>query len=239
MKWFILQLQIFEEQGKRLQLESSRRFAKTLLIQLKESENEARAELNEKEKELTNHIENARKIAINRMENIRTVPVIVARIDELEKNVRQIESQVVKPEKLKAQYDAMHEKYLRTQGMWEDLKKEAEELRSAYICRKEHFRKIRKYFIRLITFEFEKVLEFRHFKGTVNVNIEEGTLDLIVIPHQGSQGVIKNSNLSGGERSFTTVAFLYALWNCTNLPFYILDEFDVYMVGINLVYKEE
>lgn len=64
----------------------------------------------------------------------------------------------------------------------------------------------------------------------MEVDPKQNTLDLIVIPHQGTQGLVSNSNLSGGERSFATVAFLYALWNCMDFPFYILDEFDVYMV---------
>lgn len=57
-------------------------------------------------------------------------------------------------------------------------------------------------------------------------------LDLIVIPQHGSQGLTTTSNLSGGERSFSTVAFLYSLWQCMEFPFYFLDEFDVYMVSI-------
>lgn len=61
-------------------------------------------------------------------------------------------------------------------------------------------------------------------------------LELIVIPQQGSQGCNSTSNLSGGERSFSTVAFLYALWKCMDLPFYFLDEFDVYMVRIRFTF---
>lgn len=39
------------------------------------------------------------------------------------------------------------------------------------------------------------------------------------------------SSLSGGERSYSTVAFLMALWECVELPFYFMDEFDVFMVS--------
>lgn len=63
--------------------------------------------------------------------------------------------------------------------------------------------------------------------------MEQKTLTLIVMPQRGSQVLTATSNLSGGERSYSTVAFLYALWQCMDFPFYFLDEFDVYMVSCN------
>lgn len=232
LSWLnLLQLQLLEEQGRSAELESTSRFAATQLEELKELENRAKAVLEEEEEKLRRNIEKAKNMAQDRVKNARPVPQIVARIEELDRIVKQLQGQVVKPEELKLQYDTMHERYNKMHQMSNDLKDEAEELRSAHMRRKDNFKRMRKCFIRLMTYEFEKVLEFRQFKGTVRVDTEAGTLELVVIPHQGTQGLIKNANLSGGERSFTTVAFLYALWKCTSLPFYILDEFDVYMVG--------
>lgn len=39
--------------------------------------------------------------------------------------------------------------------------------------------------------------------------------------------------LSGGERSYATVAFIMALWKCVKFPFYFMDEFDVFMDKVN------
>lgn len=46
----------------------------------------------------------------------------------------------------------------------------------------------------------------------------------------GNRAGLGTSSLSGGERTYATAAFVIALWNLTELPFYYLDEFDVFMV---------
>ena len=46
-----------------------------------------------------------------------------------------------------------------------------------------------------------------------------------------SQSSTNTRSLSGGERSYTTICFLKALWSVAQCPFRILDEFDVFMVS--------
>lgn len=137
------------------------------------------------------------------------------------------------------------------------LQKDIQELTTAMENRNRHYKRTEDYFITYMKHSFKKILECRqfevsdnrnktniasfenwltltilNFQGTIEINMLEKKLELIVIPQHGSQGLTTTSNLSGGERSFSTVAFLYSLWQCMEFPFYFLDEFDVYMVTL-------
>lgn len=62
--------------------------------------------------------------------------------------------------------------------------------------------------------------------GLVKIDIAETSL----IP----QGKLENpKTLSGGEKSFSTIALLLTLWDSVNCPIRCLDEFDVFMDDVN------
>lgn len=77
-------------------------------------------------------------------------------------------------------------------------------------------------------------MKLRNMEGTLDFDSDACTLDIQVIPRDNNcaNAVSKTTNLSGGERSYTTVAFLLSLWSCVDHPFYFLDEYDVFTVRI-------
>ncbi|KAK2582068.1 hypothetical protein KPH14_002772 [Odynerus spinipes] len=81
---------------------------------------------------------------------------------------------------------------------------------------------------------FSAILALREYKGNIQIDHVHKSLTLQVSPQNNNkQTTADTRSLSGGERSYSTVAFMLALWNCTNLPFYFLDEFDVFMDKVN------
>lgn len=58
-------------------------------------------------------------------------------------------------------------------------------------------------------------------------------MEISVVPRDNhiEDAVTNTRALSGGERSYTTVAFLISLWACVDHPFFFLDEYDVFAVS--------
>lgn len=80
---------------------------------------------------------------------------------------------------------------------------------------------------------YQNVLSKRRFTGSIEVNHKEQTMEISVVPRDNhiEDAVTNTRALSGGERSYTTVAFLISLWACVDHPFFFLDEYDVFAVS--------
>ncbi|KAK3914444.1 Structural maintenance of chromosomes protein 6 [Frankliniella fusca] len=114
------------------------------------------------------------------------------------------------------------------------LKTNVEYLRMALDQRKGLYHTQKKLTVGVVSHQFTRVLRFRNCTGNVRVNFERKSLDISVGPvDEGERAGLGTSSLSGGERSYATMAFVIALWNVTELPFYFLDEFDVFMDMLN------
>lgn len=82
---------------------------------------------------------------------------------------------------------------------------------------------------------FVSYLSFRGFGGSLEFDHKASTLVIHSNPNPSVADGRKRdtSQLSGGERSYSTVALLLALWDTMESPFRAMDEFDVFMDTAN------
>ncbi|KAK4159647.1 hypothetical protein QBC43DRAFT_326813 [Cladorrhinum sp. PSN259] len=82
---------------------------------------------------------------------------------------------------------------------------------------------------------FIYLLSERGFRGKLLLDHERKALDLEVEPDKAERGAGGRSTktLSGGEKSFSSICLLLAIWEAMGSPLRCLDEFDVFMDNVN------
>lgn len=76
----------------------------------------------------------------------------------------------------------------------------------------------------------QEILNKKGSAGVIEFDYNDGTLDLKVQKDNSQASQTKDVKaLSGGERSFTTLALLLALGERLETPFRVMDEFDVFL----------
>ncbi|XP_050068384.1 structural maintenance of chromosomes protein 6 [Anopheles maculipalpis] len=83
--------------------------------------------------------------------------------------------------------------------------------------------------------KFMRIMQIRNYVGSIRFDQEQCKLALSVVPRDSNiqNAVSTTKSLSGGERSYATVAFLISLWSCVDTPFFFLDEYDVFTDQVN------
>ncbi|XP_029341776.1 structural maintenance of chromosomes protein 6-like [Acyrthosiphon pisum] len=76
---------------------------------------------------------------------------------------------------------------------------------------------------------FDVALNLRKIKGKLEIDEHEQSMVISMFDN------ISTSCASGGERTIATVALILALWSNIQLPFYSIDEYDVYMDNVNRI----
>ncbi|GIL70847.1 hypothetical protein Vretimale_3923 [Volvox reticuliferus] len=108
---------------------------------------------------------------------------------------------------------------------------------TSYANQMQSFERLRTSLMDITQAKFAKYLRRRDHDGKLEFNHTERTLKLLVKPkgknNRDVQAVEDLKQLSGGERSFTTVALLLAIGENTESPFRCNDEFDVFMDDVN------
>ncbi|KAI9797877.1 MAG: Structural maintenance of chromosomes protein 6 [Piccolia ochrophora] len=116
----------------------------------------------------------------------------------------------------------------------QDLKDMSHLLTSSYHDRQERWRNFRRFISSRARMNFTYLLSERSFRGSLKTDHKHKVLDLKVEPDETRVGGGRQTKtLSGGEKSFSTICLLLALWEAMGSPVRCLDEFDVFMDSVN------
>lgn len=124
----------------------------------------------------------------------------------------------------KKDLDEKIEQLERIQATVDDLTEDAHD-------RRKRWRQFRAHIQQTTGAIFDEILNKKGSSGTLEFDHNDGTLNLAVqkdADNQMSQTKDVKA-LSGGERSFTTLALLLALGENLETPFRVMDEFDVFL----------
>ncbi|XP_048489540.1 structural maintenance of chromosomes protein 6 [Plutella xylostella] len=132
-------------------------------------------------------------------------------------------------------------KYKKTKSTLERLKTLIADIQKTSDKHLKFCTQIQTHIARRVQFCFQNTLTLRGYSGRMDIDNAKGVLEMYCSGREarGARAASTTSSLSGGERSYSTVAFIMALWECVELPFYFMDEFDVFMDNVNRKYVME
>ncbi|KAJ9134755.1 Structural maintenance of chromosomes protein 6 [Pleurostoma richardsiae] len=125
--------------------------------------------------------------------------------------------------------------YQESQKALEQTRKENQALKITINNRLERWRKFQRYISATSRANFIYLLSERGFRGKLLLDHKKHLLQVQVEPDQTRKGAggRNTKTLSGGEKSFSSICLLLAIWEAMGSPLRCLDEFDVFMDNVN------
>ncbi|XP_022097064.1 structural maintenance of chromosomes protein 6-like [Acanthaster planci] len=185
-------------------------------------------------KEVEVMVGKAKQIHPERVVTARKPQNIDSEIDQITKRIEKEQQSKGDPEQIIRRYDETKRSYLKIKKELTMFRRFIEKLDKLLEVRKGTFLVLRRHIALRTKHYFIMTLSKRGYNGKITFNHREAELHLTVQPTQGDgMGSQDMKSLSGGERSFSTVCFIMALWESMETPFRALDEFDVFMDMVN------
>lgn len=153
-------------------------------------------------------------------------------IAQIEEQIRQVAAANVSIPEYENLVQVKESEYAKSVALTETFNKSMKLLTESRLLRFNFLKHLKAYFAFRVRNKFSQVLKVRHMHGNVRFNYKEEKLELDIAP-RGDNQKTNTKALSGGERSYSTIAFLIALWSCCDSPFYFLDEYDVFTDQVN------
>ncbi|KAI1285997.1 Structural maintenance of chromosomes protein 6 [Halotydeus destructor] len=177
----------------------------------------------------------------DRLESRKSSELLRREVAKCKEKLAMREKDVGQRDEILSKYKELKERYDRLSRDSETIGAYINLVQSSIAKRKKWFKDQRNFITTKICKQFQDCLHQLSFDGKMVVHHnapkelggekKKNTLDLFVNPkaQTSSHAYEDTRSLSGGERSFSTVAFLLALWEHSHSPVRILDEVDVFM----------
>ncbi|OJJ43339.1 hypothetical protein ASPZODRAFT_136183 [Penicilliopsis zonata CBS 506.65] len=243
------EVQTLEEQHRVAQSEEhgvSRKRAKILsdknsAIENVDIQKQAREKLGQKKERLAARIEDycekagmvSARVVVDEGE---TPASLDKKLDKLHKDLQHLDEEIgASREEIAAEAMKANADFKQAQKQVKELKSLSEVLAATLSHRKGRWKLFRSHISSRAKAQFTYLLSERSFRGRLLTDHKGKLLDLQVEPDitKDSSAGRGARTLSGGEKSFSQVCLLLALWEAMGSPIRCLDEFDVYMDSIN------
>jgi chromosome segregation ATPase len=187
----------------------------------------------------------ARQMAPSHMENLpsRAVDQIEAELDAISVQIQLREQDNGDPEEILNEYENKRRELYELTSQLAVNSQIITSLEKALSYRKQRWITFRDCIATRSSLYFDEYLQTRGYTGRLDFDHEAKRLNVSVFTSEaqhaksiGASSDTINSDtkgLSGGEKSFSTVSLLLALWESVQTPVKCLDEFDVFMDSVN------
>ncbi|KAK6621266.1 hypothetical protein RUM43_011572 [Polyplax serrata] len=206
--------------GEKGKVESMMLSLETKLKEMLDKLEKSRAEVERKTKQ-------AEEVCPERIDTQKTPLEVQKMLEKCERYLKTAQKVTGSKEEVIQSYKAKRDSYKEKKKMVDILKASMEILVQATCKKLERLKILQTHTANLAT------LKTRGYDGQLIVDFERKTLELEVTPVNGNVARKDTKTLSGGERSYSTVSFILAIWKVVDMPVYFLDEFDVFMDSVN------
>lgn len=161
-------------------------------------------------------------------------------VEEINAKIAMLEREMLAMEPVNMRAIAEYEEVLARQQELTSKRKTLSQERAAIIDRIEQYRLLKKQTF-MVTFEginlnFQDIFkELCDGRGELLLENPESPFEggLLIIAHPQDRPTQRLEALSGGEKSITALAFIFAIQRYKPAPFYVFDEIDMFLDGVN------
>lgn len=180
--------------------------------------------------------EEAAKVSPERLHSRKKVKAMESEIQALESQLALEEQRRGSREEICKQYNTAKEKYEKAKAVILELRTFLHKMKAMTVERQNKYVILCQQTVLRLRLMFSSTLIQQNFTGSLDFDHDRETLHIRVEPRKDRAAASGQSTapqdlkaLSGGERSFSTVCFVLALWDTMECPFRIMDEFDIFM----------